>query len=215
MREIRIRFADPAQDAARILAVYRPYIERTAITFEYDVPGEAEFERRVADIAAHFPYLLLEVDGVLAGYAYAHRQADRAAFGWNAELTIYLAEGWQGKGVGRPLYALLMRLLEMQGYVNFYGVITGSNAGSIALHERMGFEKIGLHERTGWKFNQWHDTVWMHRRAHGGEPGDGMPGDGKPGEIVPVHALGAQAVAREIEAARAEIERRITKAAGA
>ena len=220
MSTVSIRFADPARDAARILAVYRPYIEQTAITFEYDVPGEAEFERRVADIAAHFPYLLLEVDGELAGYAYAHRQAERAAFGWNAELTIYLAEGWQGKGVGRPLYALLMRLLEMQGYVNFYGVITGSNAGSIALHERMGFEKIGLHERTGWKFNQWHDTVWMHRRAHDGEPGDGepgdgKPGDGKPGEIVPVHALGAQAVAREIEAARAEIERRITKAAGA
>ena len=203
MREICIRFADPARDAGRILAVYGPYIEETAITFEYDVPGEAEFARRVADIGAQFPYLLLEVDGELAGYAYAHRQAERAAFGWNAELTIYLAQGWQGKGVGRPLYALLMRLLEMQGYVNFYGVITGSNAASIAMHERMGFARIGLHERTGWKFSQWHDTVWMHRRA---------PGGGKPGEIVPVGALDVQAVARAIEAARKEIEGRLRTA---
>jgi len=77
----------------------------------------------------------------------------------------------------------------MQGYVNFFGVITGSNAGSIAMHEKMGYRKIAVHERTGWKFGAWHDTVWMHRRAY----------DGAPRTIVPVHALDAREVQRLIE----------------
>ena len=88
---VRIRFADPARDASRILAVYAPYIERTAVTFETEVPDGAAFAARVAGIAEAFPYLLLEIDGELAGYAYAHRQAERAAYQWNAELSIYLA----------------------------------------------------------------------------------------------------------------------------
>ena len=200
MNNVTIRFADPARDAARILALYRPYIERTAITFEVDVPDGAAFERRVREIASAFPYLLLEVDGELAGYAYAHRQAERAAFDWNAELSIYLAERWQHRGLGKPLYALLMRLLELQGYVNFYAVITGSNAGSIAMHEAMGFARIGLHERTGFKFGAWHDTVWLHRRVR----------EGAPGEIVPIGALDHQAVAREIASTETEIFRRLS-----
>ena len=100
---VRIRFAEPAQDAPRILAVYAPYVERTAVTFETDVPDLAEFTARVAGIAKDFPYLLLEIDGELAGYAYAHRQAERAAYQWNAELSIYLAEGFVHRGLGAPL----------------------------------------------------------------------------------------------------------------
>ena len=200
MSRVTIRFADPAKDAARILALYRPYIERTAITFEVDVPDAASFERRVREIASGFPYLLLEVDGELAGYAYAHRQAERAAFDWNAELSIYLQERWQHRGLGRPLYAALMRLLQMQGYVNLYAVITGSNADSVAMHEAMGFARIGLHERTGFKFGAWHDTVWLHRRVR----------EGAPGELVPIAALDAGAVRRSLAEAEAEILRRLS-----
>ena len=87
----RIRFADPARDAAGILAVYAPYIRETAVTFETEVPAPDAFTARVAGICADFPYLVLEADGELAGYAYAHRQAERAAYAWNAELSIYLA----------------------------------------------------------------------------------------------------------------------------
>lgn len=196
MSAVRIRFASTAEDARRVLAVYRPYIERTSVTFEVDVPAQEDFARRVAGIAREFPYLLLEIGGELAGYAYAHRQAERAAFDWNAELSIYLAEAWRGRGLGRPLYALLQRLLEMQGYVNLYAVITGSNAGSIAMHEAMGFARVGLHERTGYKHGQWHDTVWLHKRLC----------EGAPGKIAPIGALDARAVAREIEIATREIE---------
>ena len=200
MNQVSIRFADPARDAGRILAVYRPFIENTAITFEDEVPGEAAFARRVADIARDFPYLLLEVDGELAGYAYAHRQHERAAYAWNAELTIYLDARWQHKGLGAPLYALLMRLLERQGYISFFALITASNAASLALHEKLGFAQVGYHARTGWKFGAWHDVAWLCRRAH----------DGKPGKIVPVGALDADAVAREIAETEAEIFRRLS-----
>ena len=195
----RIRFADPARDAAGILAVYAPYIRETAITFETEVPALAAFERRVAEIGADFPYLVLEVDGELAGYAYAHRQAERAAYAWNAELSIYLAGKWRGRGLGAPLYRLLESLLAMQGYVNLYGVITASNRGSIALHEKLGYRQIGLHERTGWKFGQWHDVAWLHKRV----------GEGEPGPILSLAALDPAQVAREIAAAQREIEEKM------
>ena len=186
---MKIRFADPAKDGAALLEIYRPYIEKTAITFETAVPDVKDYERRIADIAAQFPYLVLESGGEIIGYAYAHRQAERAAFDWNAELSIYLKEGHLGRGIGRPLYALLETLLKMQGYVNFFGVITGSNAGSIAMHEKMGYRKIAEHEKTGWKIDAWHDTVWMHKRVH----------EGAPEAIKPVHALDADAVSHAIE----------------
>lgn len=194
-----IRFADPARDAAGILAVYAPYIRKTAVTFETEVPAPDAFTARVAGICADFPYLVLEVDGELAGYAYAHRQAERAAYAWNAGLSIYLAGKWRGRGLGAPLYRLLERLLTMQGYVNLYGVITASNAGSIRLHEKLGYRQTGLHEKTGWKFGQWHDVAWLHKRVREGEPGT----------ILPLSALDPAQVEREIAAAQREIEEKL------
>ena len=195
----RIRFADPARDAAGILAVYAPYIRETAVTFETEVPAPDAFTARVAGICADFPYLVLEADGELAGYAYAHRQAERAAYAWNAELSIYLAGKWRGRGLGAPLYRLLERLLAMQGYVNLYGVITASNRGSIAMHEKLGYRQIGLHEKTGWKFGQWHDVAWLYKRV----------GEGEPGTILPLSALDPAQVEREIAAAQREIEEKL------
>ncbi|MCI6589217.1 MAG: N-acetyltransferase family protein [Clostridiales bacterium] len=195
----RIRFADPARDAAGILAVYAPYIRETAVTFETEVPALEAFTARVAGFCADFPYLVLEADGELAGYAYAHRQAERAAYAWNAELSIYLAGKWRGKGLGAPLYRLLERLLAMQGYVNLYGVITASNRGSIAMHEKLGYRQIGLHEKTGWKFGQWHDVAWLYKRV----------GEGEPGTILPLSALDPAQVEREIAAAQREIEEKL------
>lgn len=196
---VRIRFAEPERDAAGILAMYAPYIEKTAITFETEVPSPAEFTRRVAGISADFPYLVLEIDGELAGYAYAHRQAERAAYVWNAELSIYLAEGWRGRGMGAPLYRLLEELLAMQGYVNLYGVITASNRASIAMHEKLGYRQIGLHEKTGWKFGRWHDVAWLHKRVGAGEP--------RP--ILPLSALDGAKVGQVIAAAQREIEEKL------
>ncbi len=189
MSRVKIVAAE-AFDAETVLSIYAPYILTTPVTFETQVPSVSEFAERIESISGEFPYLLLFINSELAGYAYAHRQAERAAFAWNAELSVYLRMDLRGKGLGRPLYQLLMDLLKMQGYVNVYGVITGSNAGSIAMHEKMGFALIGRHEKTGFKFNEWHDTVWMHKR---------IAADGAPGEIRRFDALDRQAAAARIE----------------
>jgi len=192
-----IRQAQPERDAAEILSVYAPYIEKTAITFEKDVPSVHAFAQRIREIAGAFPYLVLEEDGEIIGYAYAHRQAERAAFDWNAELSIYIKEGCTGRGYGKALYALLIRLLGMQGYVNLYAVITGSNARSIAIHERMGFVRCGHHVHTGFKFGCWHDTVWLCRRLQ----------EGAPSAIVRFDALAEEAVQTQFHRALEEMGR--------
>lgn len=199
MNRVTLRLADPARDAAGVLAVYAPYIEHTAVTFETEVPDEASFRRRMERIAEGFPYLILEIDGEIAGYAYAQREAERAAYAWNAELSIYLAEEWTGHGLGKPLYALLIDLLAMQGYINLYADITGSNAGSIAMHRSMGFEQIGRHVKTGYKFGKWHDTVWLCRRLR----------EGAPGALCTVKGLDRQRVRARMDAAQAELACRL------
>ena len=105
-----IRLARPG-DVDALLAIYAPYLS-TTVTFEYVVPSREEFARRIADVQARFPYLVLEEDGQPIGYAYAHLLAERIAYQWSAELSIYLSPAATGKGTGRPLYLALMELLR-------------------------------------------------------------------------------------------------------
>ena len=104
---MQLRFAVPS-DAGALLRIYDEYIN-TSITFEYALPGEAEFAARIADISAEYPYLALFDGGVPAAYAYAHRAQARAAYGWNAELSIYIAQAYAEHGLGRLLYEALKR----------------------------------------------------------------------------------------------------------
>ena len=110
---MKLRFASEA-DVPALLSIYEQYIP-TTITFEYTLPSREEFARRVSSISQFYPYLVLEDDGVLLGYAYAHRIAERAAYGWGAELSIYLRPDAAGAGLGTRLYRVLMELLRLQG----------------------------------------------------------------------------------------------------
>ena len=134
---MQLRFAVPS-DAGALLRIYDEYIN-TSITFEYALPGEAEFAARSADISAEYPYLALFDSGVPAAYAYAHRAQARAAYGWNAELSIYIAQPYAGHGLGRLLYEALMELLRRQGVKTVYGVVTSPNPASEALHRALGW----------------------------------------------------------------------------
>ena len=134
---MQLRFAVPS-DAGALLRIYDEYIN-TSITFEYALPGEAEFAARIAGISAEYPYLALFDGGVPAAYAYAHRAQARAAYGWNAELSIYIAQAYAGHGLGRLLYEALMELLRRQGVKTVYGVVTSPNPASEALHRALGF----------------------------------------------------------------------------
>ncbi len=160
---LSIRLATPA-DAPGCLAIYRPYVEHTAVSFETDMPGEQAFGRRIAETLATFPWLVCCEGGAVAGYAYATRYRPRAAYQWSVETTIYLGQRWRGRGVGRALYENLLACLRRQGFVNAYAVITLPNPASVTLHERLGFRPLAVFAAVGHKLGRWHDVGWWHLR---------------------------------------------------
>ena len=148
-------------DAEAILKVYAPFITDTCISFEYVVPSVEEFAQRIASISAEYPYIVLEEDGEIVGYAYSHRYLERVAYSWDVEVTIYLAPKVQGKGLGVILYDALEKLMALQNIKNLYSCITGDNVHSIEMHRAMGYELIGTFPKAGFKHDRWLDVVWM------------------------------------------------------
>jgi len=174
--ELSIRPAT-LEDAEAILAIYRPYIESTSITFEYEVPSEEEFRLRMKTICEKFPWLVCMVDGKTAGYAYASPHHERAAYQWNADLSVYVSNECQGMGIGTILYAALINLLKAQGFYNLYVLIAYPNKKSESLHRHFGFTDVGLYKNTGYKFGEWHDVLCMVKtlRDFGGSPTAPVP----------------------------------------
>ena len=142
-----IRFVSKA-DVPALLDIYRHYIS-TIVTFEYVLPGGEEFARRVDAVSQVYPYLVLEQDGRVLGYAYAHPIAERAAYGWGAELSIYLHPDAAGRGAGTRLYRVLMELLRLQGVRTVYGLVSSPNPASEGLHTAMGFRLMGVPPHAG------------------------------------------------------------------
>lgn len=164
-----IRTARPG-DAGQLLTIYAPYVRETAITFEYEVPSEEEFRRRIARTLEKYPYLTAERDGTLLGYAYAGPFKERAAYGWSAEVSIYVAQSARRQGIGRRLYNALERILREMKVLNLNACI-GYPIGedpfltddSVQFHRRMGYRWIGEFHRCGYKFGRWYDMVWMEK----------------------------------------------------
>ena len=155
----RIRLAT-ADDADAILAVYAPFLD-TPVTFEEEAPSAEAFRKRVAGVLAGYPYLVSEQDGRVVGFAYAHAQAERAAYAWNAELSVYLAHGAQGAGQGSALYGALIELVRLQGMKCAYARVTLPNAASERLHEAFGFQLMGIQRNAGYTCGAWRDVAWL------------------------------------------------------
>jgi L-amino acid N-acyltransferase YncA len=147
-------------DAPAIQAIYAPVVRETAISFEYEPPGVAEIERRMAKVLASRPWLVYEADGEVMGYAYASTFRERAAYDWGPEVSIYVKEGVQGRGIGRELYATLFDVLRALNYCQVWAGATSPNESSERLHRGMGFELVGRFPSAGYKFGKWHDTVF-------------------------------------------------------
>ena len=156
-----IRFATE-EDAAGLLAVYAQYIG-TAITFETPLPTAEEFAARIRDIRQAYPYLVLLDGERIAGYAYAHRLRERAAYDWCAELSVYLDRDYTGRGYGRKLYGLLTDLLALQNVKTAVGCVALPNAASEALHLGLGFIRAGTSLNSGYKNGAWHDAAWFEK----------------------------------------------------
>ena len=158
---MNIRFVNE-NDAKQLLKIYSQYIN-TPITFEYTLPTEEEFTQRIKDITSIYPYIVVEDDKKIIGYAYAHKMWEREAYKWNSELSIYIDKNYTSQGLGKKLYTTLIELLKLQGVKTLYGVVTLPNEKSEKLHKSLGFEKIAIHENAGYKCNKWHDIIWFRK----------------------------------------------------
>ncbi|MDO5345894.1 MAG: GNAT family N-acetyltransferase [Lachnospiraceae bacterium] len=159
------------EDTERLLEIYGQYMD-TAITFEYKLPDREEFRQRIRLISREYPYLVWEEKGKILGYAYAHRHMERAAYQWNAELSVYLDRSCRGKGIGTKLYQTLMDILRLQGVKNVYGCVTFPNRPSEHMHEKLGFRLAGRFENAGYKCGAWHAVSWFEKQidVHENEP---------------------------------------------
>ena len=157
-----IRIATEA-DVPAILEIYAPYVTGTTITFEYDIPTQAEFLARFQSITRDFPWLVWEEEGDILGYAYACRPFERTAYSWCAEPSIYVKPAAQGRGIGRKLYLALEEILKLQGYRILLALITGENTGSLAFHKQLGYDIAGELKACGYKFGRWLSVFWMEK----------------------------------------------------
>lgn len=158
------------EDAQRILEIYAYYVEHTAISFEYDVPTLAEFQTRMTNTMKRYPYLVVEKDGMIQGYAYAGPFVGRAAYGWSCELTIYLDPTALKCGLGRKLYEELEARLGRMGVLNLYACIGYPdtedeylNRNSAEFHAHLGFSTVGEFHKCGYKFGRWYNMIWMEK----------------------------------------------------
>jgi len=155
----KIRLAGPA-DAEAMLEIYAPYVRDTSITFETEVPTTEQFAQRVADYTREFPWIVYEIGGKVAGYAYGSRYRERLAYQWSVECSVYIHPDFQHRGIGQKLYTALFRILKAQMFRNVYAVINLPNDPSVRLHEQMGFKWFATYERVGYKLGRWKNVGW-------------------------------------------------------
>ena len=175
-----IRLASVA-DAAQVAAIYAPYCEGTAISFETAAPSVGEMAKRIGAVGATRPWLVLEDRNEVAGYAYASAHHERAAYRWTVSTAIYVSGRRQRRGVGRALYSTLFELLRVLGYFKATAGITLPNAASVGLHRAFGFSLVGVYRDVGYKLGAWHDVAWYEA--------DIQPTVPEPAEPRPISAL--------------------------
>jgi L-amino acid N-acyltransferase YncA len=169
---MHIRVADPARDAARVAEIYRPYVERTLISFEEVAPAAAEMAERIGSTLAWTPWLVAEEESAgvesagVVGYAYASRHRTRAGYRWSVDISVYLDGAWMRRGIGRALYDELLDILQRQRFINCYAGVAQPNPASVALHEAIGMRRVALYPTVGYKLGEWPDVAWYWLRLN-------------------------------------------------
>ncbi len=188
-------------DAAAVAAIYGPYCEGSAVSFEQVAPTAEEMAQRIANVLTRRPWIVLEDAGAVVGYAYAAPHNDRWAYRWSVNTAIYIGRTHQRRGAGRALYTTLFDLLRHLGYYKAVAGITMPNPASAGLHEAMGFELVGVYRDIGYKLGAWRDVAWYQASIQPlplepGEPRaidvlDGTPewdgGEARPESVCPPH----------------------------
>ena len=155
--------AATAADAAAIAAIYNHYIENTVVTFEETPLAPADIAQRIATVTTDYPWVVLERDARILGYAYATRFHSRSAYRFTVETTVYVANDARRGRIGTELYDALFERLRSQQLHRALGVIALPNEASVGLHEKLGFRKVGEFEEVGWKFERWINVGYWQR----------------------------------------------------
>ena len=165
IREVR------SSDAERLAEIYSYYVRNTAVSFEYEAPSAAEFEKRIQKVKEKYPYLVCTKNGKVIGYAYASAYSDRSAYAWTATSSIYVDKNYRRQCVGTLLYGELEKRLCEQGIVNLLAGAAYCDKedeylthDSYKFHTQKGFEKVAHMKSVGKKFNRWYDLIWMQKK---------------------------------------------------
>ncbi len=191
MTSVRLAAATE-QDAAALRDIYAPYVTGTAVTFEYATPSVDEFADRIRAVTAFYPYFKCLDGDDIVGYGYSHRHMERHAYGWNAELSVYIRQDMTGRRLGMAVFHALIEASRLQGLHTLIGCIGLPNDASERLHRRFGFDKVGFLGKAGYKFGRWHDVAWYAKRVNDGEPSEPKAFASLPAaEIDRIHAEAA------------------------
>lgn len=155
-----IRLAE-RRDVPGILEIYAPFILHTSVTFEETIPDEESFWERMQGIMEELPILVCEMDGRIAGYAYASAYRSRASYRWTKEVSVYVHPDFHRRKVADALYTSLHELVRYQGIANLLAIITMPNEPSVAFHEYFGYRKCAEFSKVGYKLNQWQNVGWF------------------------------------------------------
>jgi L-amino acid N-acyltransferase YncA len=178
MSPTTVRDADPGRDAAACAAIYAPQVEDAVTSFEERAPSAEEFAARIGRVSTTHPWLVAESGGEVVGYAYACPHRERPAYRWSVDVSVYVAEGEHRRGHGRALYEPLFERLRDQGFRMACAGITLPNRASVALHEALGFQPVGVNREIGWKRGAWRDVGWWQLEllpAPAGSPAEPLP----------------------------------------
>ena len=156
----------PAQlsDAKFVAEIYAHHVAHGTASFDSVARSEAHTLAKINECEGHaWPFLVAEVDGAVAGYAYATQFRDRPAYASTCENSIYVSPSYVDRGVGGKLLAALIDAAERSGFRQMIAVIGGAEPASVALHAKAGFVETGRMRSVGWKFNRWLDSLYMQR----------------------------------------------------
>jgi L-amino acid N-acyltransferase YncA len=176
-----IRLAQENKDAEVIASIYAPFCTNTSISFECTAPTACEMGARIHKTTIQFPWLVMDIDGRIAGYSYAGPHREYAAYNWSVDVSVYVDLPFRRKGIGRSLYTALFRLLTLQGYYKTFAGVSLPNPASTGLHESLGFELVGEYRGVGYKFGAWHDVRWYQLALRTEIPNPAPP--------IPIHEL--------------------------
>jgi L-amino acid N-acyltransferase YncA len=155
-----IRSADAATDSAACAEIYAPHVEDGPTSFEEAAPSAEEMAARIEETTATHPWLVAESDGEVVGFAYSCGHRSRPAYRWAVDVSVYIGDRYRGEGHGRRLYEALFEELRERGFRVACAGITLPNEASVALHQRLGFEPVGVYRGIGWKAGAWRDVGW-------------------------------------------------------